>query len=484
MLAEGCQAQPEWPCSGKLDVLVYAELRAEAPMELPGSGYGQQAVDVLRDLLRMDTTNPPGNEIVCAQYLANLLAPAGIETAVFEPSPRRGSVVARLRTGSRRKPLLLMGHTDVVAVDQDTWQHPPFGGEIHDGFIWGRGATDMKQMVAVSAVIMLALASQKQHLKCDVILAATADEEHGGRMGMGWLAKHHPELIDAACAINEGGGSSFELNDRLYFTCQTAEKGVCRTVWTTAGRGGHGAYPHDGIAPLRLADAIGRLGDGHIAPHAIETMVTAVRTIAADRSEHAAQRVVRLLRDGRIEDALRTAGFSSDDVARNRALFYDTASVTGLRAGDPTSINVIPPTAQAYVDGRILPGQTRDGFVRLLESRVSDGVDIQVYQEQYSPGLESPHNAAIVDTMNQVISERIPGARVVPWQCAGSTDAKHLIDLGVPVYGFVPSKPLPDGLEGAGAHASNERIWLEDLQFALEVLYDIVWRYCAESDGA
>jgi acetylornithine deacetylase/succinyl-diaminopimelate desuccinylase-like protein len=298
---------------------------------------------------------------------------------------------------------------------------------------------------------------------------------------MGWLAAKMPELFDVACALNEGGGSAVKVGDRLFYTCQSAEKGLCRTQWTVRAKGGHGSHPRQDIAPLRLCQALHRLGDGYLQGRTINTMRAAVRTIGAAQSPQAAERAEQLLGRGRIEDALTAAGFDSEGIERYRPLFYDTASVTGLRAGDPQSINVIPATARAYVDGRILPGQTREGFLRLLRQAAGDEVEIEVYQEQYGVGLESSSDAPVFRTIARVVAERCGGATVIPWQCAGATDARHLIPLGVPVYGFVPARPLPEGLEEAGAHADNERLWIENLSFALDVLYDVVYRFCSQA---
>ncbi|HUV93527.1 MAG TPA: M20/M25/M40 family metallo-hydrolase [Anaerolineae bacterium] len=449
-------------------------------MELPDSRFRNQVVDVLRDLVRIDTTNPPGNETACGRYLARLLADAGIATRIVESKPGRGNLIARIPGSGEGKPLMFMGHLDVVSADPSEWQYPPFAAEVHDGFVWGRGTTDMKNMIAACAVTMLALASLGQPLKRDLLFVATADEEHGGRHGMGWLTREMPELFQVACAINEGGGKAIKVGDRLYYTCQSAEKGICRTVWRAQAKGGHGAYPRQDTSTMKLSQALCELGDGHLRPHATDTMRTALRAIAGSHSEEAARRVDGLLESGQVEEAMVEAGFGADDVVRHRALFYDTASITSLRAGDPASINVIPAVATAYVDCRILPGQTREGFLRLLRERAGGQVEIGLYAEQYSPGLESSTEAPIFRVISQVIADHVEGAVVVPWQCAGSTDAKHLIRLGVPVYGFVPTNPLPDGMEGAGAHANNERVWIENLHFSLQVLYEIAHRFCTQ----
>ncbi|MCD6518383.1 MAG: M20/M25/M40 family metallo-hydrolase, partial [Anaerolineae bacterium] len=190
------------------------------------------------------------------------------------------------------------------------------------------------------------------------------------------------------------------------------------------------------------------------------------------------ERVKELLDAGQVEEAMTTAGLEEEDVARYRPLFYDTAAITGLRAGNPENINVIPPLATAYADGRILPGQTKEGFFQALQQRVGDEVEIQVYKNQYSAGVEANTEHPILETIQEVIGEHYPGAQVIPWLCIGATDAKYLLQLGTPVYGFIPAKPLPEGIEELGAHANDERIWIENVPFALEVLYEVAYRFC------
>ncbi len=447
-------------------------------MRLPNEPCAGQAVDVLRALVRFDTSNPPGNETPAARYLADLLGPAGVETEVVEAAPGRGNLIARLRGDGSAPPLLLMGHLDVVTADPLEWQHPPFAAEVHDGYVWGRGTTDMKNMVAACATVLLALAENAAPLRRDVLFLATADEEHGGRLGMGWLTRQRPELFRVACALNEGGGEALRAGNRTFWTCQTAEKGICRTVWTAHGPAGHASRPRADIATATLSRAIAALGDGHLTCRISGTMATALGIMAEEISAERAEEVAAHLAAGRAEEALRAAGFDERGIEQARSLLYDTVSVTGLRSGDPESINVIAPTAVAYADGRLLPGQTDRDLLAAIRARTRNGLDVAIYRQQYSPALESPADHPILRTISGVIAERCGGARVVPWMTAGSTDAKHLVPLGVPVYGFVPAPYLADGAEGGGSHAVDERLWLEGLGFTVQVLYDVVYRFC------
>ncbi len=444
--------------------------------------YHQQALETLRDLVRIDTTNPPGNETAAAAYLAQKLGAAGIEAEVLEAQPGRGNLVARLRGAGEAKPLLLMGHLDVVAADAADWEEPPFEAVVRDGFLWGRGSTDNKQMIAIAATILLALKEAGTPLKRDVLFIGAADEEHGGRQGMGYLARERRELFDVAGAINEGGGGAIEAGGKRFYTCQTGEKGVCRTVWASHAPGGHGSAPRNDLSTAKLARALARLNDGYVRPCLTETMRRALTLIARGQSARLGARVARLLDQGKLDEALQAAGLAPDQPGRTRSLLYDTAAITGLAAGDPASINVIPQQARAYVDGRILPGQTREGYVQVLRDLAQEDVDIEVYAEQFSPGLEATADTPLFHTIERVVAQRCDGAQVVPWLCAGSTDAKHLTPLGVPVYGFIPTPPLPPGVTAPGAHAANERLWLDHLPFMFDMLYDITAQFCGDGN--
>lgn len=438
------------------------------------------ALEILRDLVRIDSSNPPGNELAAAIYLQKRLEPYHLETHLFETAPQRGNLVARLAGSGEAKPLLLLGHLDVVPANGQDWLHPPFAAEVHDGMVWGRGTTDMKQMLAVSTVILLVLSRLGYKLKRDLVLVAAADEEQGSACGMDWLVHNAPELLVAEGALNEGGGSCFVIGGHPFYTCQVAEKGICRTQWIAYGKDGHGSQPSANISTLKLSRALVSLGDGHIRSGVVATMRDALSQIACQRSASAAEQVAQLLTQNRIEEALIAAGFDNPTMRATRPLFYDTAAATALRAGDPQAINVIPSHASAFVDGRILPGQTQEGFIQALRQRCGQELEIELYDNQFNSGQELSSSTLLLKTIAQVISSRCQGASVVPWMCTGATDARQLAALGIPVYGFVPAMPLPEGVQEVGPHAVNERLWLKNLSFALHILYEVVFRYCVE----
>src|SRR5215217_1534944 len=225
--------------------------------------WGMVQDDVARQLqalIRINTTNPPGNETSAAAYIADIVQAAGIEAEIVEPEPERGTVVARLRAARPTKaPLLLMGHTDVVGVEREGWKRDPFGGEIADGCIWGRGALDMKDQVAAELVVLLLLKSTGVTLDRDIILAAFADEEAGGELGAAWMWEHRRNLIEAEYAINEGGGRSIATGNRRVYLCQVGEKGVARLKLTAHGEPGHASTPRPNSAMSRMGDALVRL---------------------------------------------------------------------------------------------------------------------------------------------------------------------------------------------------------------------------------
>lgn len=210
----------------------------------------------LQELIRLDTTNPPGNETLAARYLEGVLKAEGFDPIVVESAPGRGNVLATYKGGDE-EPLMLLGHTDVVAVEPEHWTHPPFSGALVDGYVWGRGALDMKNMVAAELMVFILLKREGVQLNRDIVFAATADEEAGkGNHGPGWILDNRPELFAAPYIITEGGGHDLEVAGRKFYTCQTGQKGLCRLRLIARGTPGHGSMPHGDSAIIKLAKAL------------------------------------------------------------------------------------------------------------------------------------------------------------------------------------------------------------------------------------
>lgn len=447
-------------------------------MHIDWQAVEKEVTGYLQDLLRFDTTNPPGNEILCANYLADVLKREGIGSAITESEPTRGNVTARLKGGDEPT-LMLLGHTDVVAVEPDKWSRDPFGGDLAKGYLWGRGALDMKNMVAAELMVFLLLKRQGIVLNRDVIYAATADEEAGkGNHGIGWLIDHHPEQVDALYVLTEGGGTDFYVNGKHFYTCQTGQKGIFRFHLHAKGSPGHGSVPHNDNAVVKLSHALGALGTAKLPMHPCLTLQTFLENVAETQDEETAQILRDVLDPQKSEAALDALPFDKDTVASMRSLLHNTVSPTMLEAG--SKINVIPAEAIAYVDGRLAPGQSDVSFE--AEMRPFIGNEIELVVDQYSPPLEADTDSLLYQTIVDVMGEYDPEATVVPSIMTGGTDAKHICPRRpeTQVLGFMPHRQKEGEEEMHLIHGHDERTSVENLVFATQILYDVVCRFCTK----
>jgi acetylornithine deacetylase/succinyl-diaminopimelate desuccinylase-like protein len=436
-----------------------------------------EVVNHLRALLQIDTRNPPGNEIRAAEYLRDVLEREGIPCEIVGPSLDRATIVARLEGDGSEQPILLMSHTDVVAVEPDKWTHDPFGAEVaDDGFIYARGALDMKHMVTMELMTMLLLKRSGVQLKRDVIFMAAADEEVGGHQGAGWVVNNRPELIKAEYALNEGGGNAAEINGKLYYTVQTAEKGTARFRLRTRGTPGHGSQPHDDNAVLKLAEALLKLREHKLPVHFTASLRGFVEGIASAQPDDVAQALRAVIADEANADAAIDALPVENTLKqRLRAMVRNTAAPTMLEAG--SQINVIPSQAEAGLDGRILPGWTPDMFLDELRAIFGDQIEIEFLAP--SEPLEADPESPLFDVIKAVLAEQATGATVIPTLLTGATDAKHVSKLGVNVYGFAPG--LYDGAgEWNRIHGHDERISVRSIQWGARVLYEVVERFAGK----
>ena len=430
----------------------------------------------LQALVRLDTTNPPGNEIVAARYLAAVLQAEGVASCITESAPGRGNVTARLRGGDEPA-LLLLGHTDVVAVEPDQWTHPPFSGALVNGRVWGRGALDMKNMVAAELMVFLLFKRLGLRPNRDLLLAATADEEAGkGDHGPGWILDNHPEQLEAPLIITEGAGADLQIGGQRYYTCQIGQKGLCRLRLIGRGRPGHGSMPHNESAVLRLARALGGLEGVQLPLHPAATVAACIEGIAGHQDPQTG-RLLRAVLDPQA-DAAAWENLPAEEAFKDelQAVLRNTASVTMLQAG--AKINVIPAEATAWIDGRLAPGQTADSFVGELRPYIGDEVDIEI--DQYSPPLEGRVDTPLYRTIEQVMDELDPGVPVVPVISNGGTDAKHILPRrpDTLIYGFMPYRQTPGEEEMRLIHGHDERTSVDNLLFATRALFEIACRFC------
>ncbi|MDT0379241.1 M20/M25/M40 family metallo-hydrolase [Streptomyces sp. DSM 42041] len=420
-----------------------------------------EVVDLCRDLIRIDTSNFGGNdsrgERAAAEYVASMLAEAGVEPQIIESERGRASVVARVEGEDSSRPgLLIHGHTDVVPANAEDWTHHPFSGEIADGCVWGRGAVDMKDMDAMTLAVMRDRLRSGRRPPRDVVLAFLADEEAGGIYGARYLVDNHPHLFEGVTeAIGEVGGFSFTVNEdlRLYLI-ETAQKGMHWMRLTVDGTAGHGSMTNDDNAITELCEAVGRLGR-----HRFPVRVTkTVRSFLDELSDALGTE----LDPEDMDETLAKLGGIAKIIG---ATLQNTAAPTQLGAG--YKVNVIPGQATAHVDGRFLPGHEEEFLAdldRLLGPRVRRE---DVHADK---ALETSFDGALVDAMQSSLRAEDPVARAVPYMLSGGTDAKSFDDLGIRCFGFAPLK-LPPELDFAGMfHGVDERVPVEGLKFGVRVL--------------
>jgi acetylornithine deacetylase/succinyl-diaminopimelate desuccinylase-like protein len=430
----------------------------------------------LQALLRLDTQSPPGNESRAAEYIAEVCRGEGIDDVqIVESAPGRGTVVARLRASHPSgRPFMLMGHTDVVTVEPEKWDRDPFGGELIDGWIWGRGALDMKSQVASSLAIFLMLKRRGLPLTRDVILTAFADEEAGGGFGAEWVWANHRELIDAEYAINEGAGNVSVVNGHTFFSCQAGEKGSTHLRLIARGKPGHASVPLEHTAMQKLGEALVKL-------HTWEppTILTApvkqqLRAMAAALGgEFAALTDEILATDSPPWELLAQLPFTEDEKLSLRAATRNTVVPTIVRGGK--QINVIPSEVTLDLDTRVLPGQDPAAWRDQVQAVVGDDVEIAMV-EPWS-GTASDPASPLFDTIQAVMGELVPGATVVPQLLTGGTDAALI--PAVKTYGFYPMPSVErNETYSPLIHGHNERIHVDDLAFATVALYEITRRFC------
>ena len=421
-----------------------------------------EVVELCSDLIRIDTSNPTSDERAAAEYVAGKLDEVGIAPTLLESEPGRASVVARIEGEDRSRPALLVhGHLDVVPADASEWTVHPFGGEVKDGYLWGRGAVDMKDMDAMTLAVVREWARTGTRPPRDVVVAFVADEEAGGLKGARFLVDSHADLFEGCTeAISEVGGFSLTVRDdlRLYLV-QTAEKGMAWFRVNARGKPGHGSMRHDDNAVVRLAEAVARIGD-----HEFPLVLT--KTVRRFLEELADVLEVEIDLDGLDREGLDALVAKLGGMSRMlRAVLSNTANPTMLEAGYKS--NVIPGTASATIDGRFLPGQ-EEQFEREIDALLGDGVTREwIHRDQ---AVETDFDGALVEAMCAAIVAEDPLGRPIPYTMSGGTDAKSFERLGMRCFGFSPLLLPPDLDFAALFHGIDERVPVDGLRFGVRVL--------------
>jgi acetylornithine deacetylase/succinyl-diaminopimelate desuccinylase-like protein len=416
-----------------------------------------EVTDLLVDLIRINTSNPTHPERPAAEWVAEKLDEVGIESQIIEAAPGRASTIARLAGNDpSRPPLLIHGHLDVVPADPGEWSVDPFGGDVQDDYVWGRGAVDMKDMDAMTLALVREWQRTGRKPPRDIVLAFVSDEEAGGVQGAHYLVDNHRDLFaDCTEAISEVGGFSVSLNDELrLYLIQTAEKGINWLRLKASGPPGHGSLVHPDNAVTRLAEAVSRIGR-HEWPVVITDTVRATITGLAEVTGH----------DIDVEDVDSWLPLLGDAARMIGATIRNTTNPTMLAAG--YKANVIPSKAEATIDARFLPGQEQallDGIDTLL----GDGVEREFIVRDIA--VETGFEGALVDAMCAALKAEDPTGHPLPYLMSGGTDAKSFSTLGMRCYGFSPLLLPPDLNFMSLFHGIDERVPIEGLKFGVRVL--------------
>lgn len=419
-----------------------------------------EATSLFREYLRIDTSNPPGNETLAVRFLGEILNAEGIPFETADSAPGRGNLFARL--GPAAGGVCLLNHTDVVPVEREYWDVDPFAGELRDGVVWGRGALDMKGMGIIQLMVFLLLKRLGMTLRRSVTFLAAADEEAGSTYGVSWVADNKPQWLDTELVINEGAyGLSLEQNKGLIFQVAATEKVPFWLKLTVRGRPGHGSVPHGDNCAEHLVQVLQRISQWQ----------QQMRLIPAMAAHLKAMEQAGVMRSSSAADAFRMAERSP----ALRARLSNTISLTTISTG--IKVNVIPAEATATLDCRLLPDVEPDAFLAELKGVIADErVAIEVLNRY--EGATSSMDTEFIRVVHEVISELVEGAHVVPEMTSGFTDSRIYRMRGIPAYGFVPCLVRPEEL--AGVHGHNERLSVDNLRLGMQVMFEVVRRLAEE----
>jgi acetylornithine deacetylase/succinyl-diaminopimelate desuccinylase-like protein len=413
-------------------------------MRIPWEKFEQETLENLCALVKLDTTNPPGNEKIAADYLARALKHAGIASTIVEGAATRSNLIARVAGREAEKPpLMLSSHTDVVPVERTRWTRQPFGAEVAEGCVWGRGAIDMKSKCAMDLGIALAIKRAAASPERDLIFAAVADEEAGSELGAKFLVDKHPDLVRAGFVLNETGGFTLYMGERRFYPIQVAEKGFVTVRMTVNGTPGHGSMPRADTAIAWMADLIGRI----------------TRTPMR-------RRLTPLIRE-----TLAELGVTAEKAPPLFGpMMANTVTPTILRAGYKD--NVIPGEASVILDGRTLPGEDERSFMRELREIVGPEPVLEVIK--CAPPAEASPDTSLFRLIKSRTEAADPGSRAIPWMLPGATDSKFYAQLGATCYGFSPVRLDPKMPFGSLYHGNDERMPIAGLLWGLRLYTDVV----------
>ena len=437
-----------------------AAQRAGDPAKL-----GDEAVRRTLEYLRINTTNPPGNEDQTMRFFARILADEGIPFDTASSAPGRGNIWARLKGGSQPA-LVLLHHMDVVPADPRYWTVDPFGAVEKDGMIYGRGALDTKTLGIMELEAFLALHRQKTPRARDVVFMATADEEAGGAFGAGWVVEHHPEAFAGAGLLLNEGGEGTEADGRKQFSIEVTQKVPLWLELVSTGKPGHGSVPPVSSAVDRLVRALDRLRTHQFPPRIVPSVDTYFKALAATAEPRWKDTFLDIAKASGDPGTLLRLQLEHPELA---ALTRNTCSITMLTGS--TKINVIPPEAVAQLDCRLLPDQDPAAFMRDLAAVLDDPGITMRRVLGFTPAI-SPTDSPLYQAITEVIHRHFPDAAIAPAVSTGFTDSHFFRDRGIACYGFAPIL-IPEGDEST-IHGNNERLSVENIRRGTGMVLEIV----------
>jgi len=440
-----------------------------AKWSIDWQGVKEEALEVLRGYIRIDTTNPPGREEAAARYLMGLLEREGLKPELYASAPERANLLVRMEGSGGEAPFLLMHHMDVVPAERDKWSVDPFSAEVRDGYIWGRGSLDTKGFGVAQLMALLLIKRHRIPLKRPLWLMAAADEEAGGRWGVQWMLKEVPELKRVAFVLNEGGTIRLNPDGTLHhYEISTAQKTVAQFRLKAKGRTGHGSIPHEDNANDKLVRALSKLVHWKAPTKVIPLVKDYFRNLAPlQRPEDAPY-----YED--IEKGLKDEAFAQRFLAQHHynAMVRNTHTLTVLRSG--TKVNVIPSEAEAIFDCRLLPGTQKEEFFRTVKE-VIKGEEVELMPLEEFEGTASPPSPAdgeLFQAIRRVARRKDPNCVVTPFLITGATDSRFFRALRIPCYDFTPFRLTQE--EVNLIHSHNERLSVGNLLFAVQFLFDLI----------
>ena len=427
------------------------------------------------ELLKLDTTNPPGNEHLAVAYLADVLDREGLAHEVVESAPGRANLVARLPGAKRDTGLLMTSHTDVVPADPEHWRTDPFAAEILDGYIYGRGTIDMKNMTAYSLATFLAAKRLGWQLEHDLLFNTFADEEAGCTYGSRFMVENHPDLLACKYALNELGGFTLHLGKQRLYPIQVLEKGFVWLKMRVQGEPGHGSMPHRKNAVVKLARAVERL-DRISTPLKVHPIVDGFLDEMGAALGGVSGFFLKLARKPAFSDFVTRRVIPEEKAKVIYASLHDTVNPTGLAAGK--KVNVIPSEAEVTLDCRVVPGTSVEELIREIEVIVGPGFTFEVINQGMAVPVD--YETPLMDILKESLEANDPGARAVPYLVVGFTDNAELSKLGITAYGFAPIKLAPDLEFSKLYHGHDERISVDGFRWGVKTFMQAVHRYCVE----